>query len=204
MQLTFSTTYLWYAIYLSLFCSFMKNVLSNQESLFSSNKTNQIVRKYNQLFSTFWHLLRNRFWLEKNEVIVNVQRWLANDDNQIFWDYFWVTHSIMWELSHVSWGIDMESAHRCVRFVFSSGKTITISTNSLPDNVPAWITSLDSFYSWLEDFERKIFDEILLWINEIESEYFQTKSYRSTIQWIRTLSKNEISKILNVEEYPSN
>lgn len=178
----------------------MENFPNCESTSYSTHKINQIIWKYNQLFSTLWYLLRDRFWLKNNDEIVNIQRWLANDNNQIFWNYFWATHSIMWELPHVAWWIDLESAHRCIRFMFSSGKSITISTNSYSDETPEWVVSLDKFYLWLEDFEREIFDEILLWINRIESEYFHSKSYRSTIQWIRALSKDEICKALNVVE----
>ena len=187
------------------YCLISMEVFPNYESTsYSTYKVNQIILKYNELFSTFWYLLRNRFWLENDDVIVNIQRWLANDENQIFWNYFWATHSIMWELPSVSWWINLESAHRCIRFIFSSGKSITISTNSLPSKAPKWIASLDSFYLWLEDFEREIFDNILLWINRIESEYFRSKSYRSAIQWIRTLSKDEIFEALNIVQNPLN
>ncbi len=171
---------------------------------YSTRKINQIIWKYNELFNTFWYLLRDRFWLKKNDVIVNIQRWLANDDNQVFWNYFWATHSIMWELQHISWWIDLESARRCIKFIFSSGKSITVSTNSLTNKTLDWVASLDTFYLWLEDFEREIFDEILLWINKIESEYFHSKSYKLAIQKIRTLSKDEIFTALNVIEYPIN
>jgi hypothetical protein len=182
----------------------MENFPDHENTSYSVRKINQIIWSYNQLFRIFWYLLRDRFWLKNNDVIINIQRGLANDNNQIFWNYFWATHSTMWELSHVSWWIDLESAHRCIRFIFSSGKSITISTNSLPNKPPKWIVSLDNFYLWLEDFEREIFDEILLWINKIESEYFHSMFYQSTIQWIKVLSKDKILAALNVVEYPSN
>lgn len=178
----------------------MEDFPSYENKSYYTCKINQIIWRYNQLFCIFWYLLRDRFWLKNNDIIVDIQRWFTNNNNQIFWNYFWATHNILWELSQFSWWVNQKFTHRCVRFIFWSGKSITISTNSYSDKMPEWVVSLDKFYLWLENFEREIFDRILSQINRIESEYFHSKSYQSTIQWIRTLSRDKIFKELNITE----
>ena len=79
-----------------------------------------------------------------------------------------------------------------------------MSTNSYSDKIPEWIISLDNYYLWLESFEREIFDGILSQVNSIESKYFHSESYQSSLGRIKTKSKDEIFGTLNVTKESRN
>ena len=182
----------------------MENLLHYTDNFFINYGFAKLVSEYDHLFdifkNNFWYELKNKFWLDKHDRIVGIQRGLIDGDKQIFWDYLWVTHNMAWIIPNLLWWIKYESACTCVKFILWSGNSIIITTDPLSDKIPEWVICLDSYYLRLSEYWRKEFDKIFLWINKIESEYFRSNYFQIKLEWIKKMSKNEILKALNVVE----
>lgn len=174
------------------------DIKSSSERLYTPDEYKTLVWKYNKIFNFFKHRfypeLESKFWVKKYDVICDVKRWIINEKNTIFWDYLWVTH---WSLDWID-SIYSKTNCRCVKFIFSSWKTLTLSTNTRPDETPSWIICLDEYYMKFNEQERKAFDELLMDINKLEYNHFQEKSYKEALRKLKENSR--LLDVLNVSQ----
>lgn len=151
------------------------------EYLYTPDEYKILVWKYNQIFNVFRRRfsseLESEFWVNRYDVIFDVRRWIVNEKNTIFWDYLWATH---WSLEWID-SIHSETNCRCVKFIFSSWKTLILSTNTRPNQTPLWIICLDEYYMKFNEQERVVFDKLLMDINQLEYDHFQWKSYKEAL-----------------------
>ena len=168
---------------------------SSTEYLYTPDEYKTLVWKYNQMFNIFRCRflpdLESRFWIDKYDVIFDVRRWIINGSNTIFWDYLWATH---WFLEWID-SIYSDNNCRCIKFIFSSWKTLILSTNTLPSQTPAWVICLDEYYMKFNEYERNMFDKILMDINKLEYEHFQWKSYKEAL--LKLKQRTNLLDILN-------
>jgi len=168
----------------------------NIEALYTPNQYHKLLKKYNQLFNIFRHRffyeLKSKFWIANGDMITDVRRWIVTSESRIFWDYLWATHSTGECLNIASY---IEQKCRCVKFKFWSWKTLILSTNTSPNNTPEWIICLDEFYFKFSEYERKIFDEILMDINKFEFEHFHWIDYQMAL--FRAKTSSDLLTVLN-------
>lgn len=159
------------------------------EYLYTQDEYKVLVRKYNKIFNIFRHRfypeLESKYWMDRYDVIFGVRRWIINEKNTIFWDYLWATH---WSLEWMD-SIHSENNCRCVKFIFSSWKTLILSTNTGPNQTPSWIVCLDEYYMKFNTQERIVFDGLLMDINKLEYNHFQWKSYKEALLRLKESSK---------------
>ena len=179
----------------------MENLLP--DNLYSDQEFSQLIHKYNYLYNVFRSKfsddLINKFGLDKQDKIIDVQRWLVCGSNQIFWDYLWATHSVVWnKISSIKDLKNKWTVCRCIKFIFWDKKSLIISTNSSPSQTPEWILCLDEYYLKLSGFERKYFDNILLWINKFEYEHFNSQSYIEILNQLKEATEDELFQVLKI------
>ena len=180
----------------------MEESFWTSEKIFSSCELVKITQKFNQIFSIFkknFSYDLKALWVNGNDTIVNIQRWLISDSNQIYWDYLWTTHSTMLDLPIIPKWIDSKNSYHCIKLILSSWRSIVFSINPVPDSLSKNILCLDKYFLWLNEYERKEFDRLYLGINKIESDYFHSIWYTESLNWIKKMSKDELLKTLNME-----
>lgn len=154
----------------------------NNEALYTPNQYYRLLVKYNKLFNLLRrkisYELESKYWIENGDTIMDIERWVVTDSCRIFWDYLWATHS---SVEWLNGALYSEQKCRCIKLIFWSWKTLTISTNTYPSNTPAWISCLDELYFRLNEYERKTFDTILMEINKFECEHFNSISYQRAL-----------------------
>ena len=179
----------------------METIENLENNLYSKGDFSVIIRKYDQLFLVLNHSwcinFSKNFWIKPGDRIVNIQRWVIMNGKTIFWDYLSATH---WMVENhedfmQKWN---EPYLRCIKFSFWSGKSIIVTTNSNLDETPQWMLNLNKLYFDLDDDNRKLFDQLLLWITTFESGHFL--SHKNISGQIKKISKEELMKILNMTE----
>lgn len=154
----------------------------NIEALYTPNQYYKLLAKFNQLFNLFRCKFSDEFelkyWITNGDVIMNIERWIVTDDCKIFWDYLWAAHEKVEKLKGALKG---EQKCRCIKFIFSSWKTLTISTNTSPSHTPEWITCLDALFFKLNEYERKTFDSLYMDINKFEYEHFHSITHQKAL-----------------------
>lgn len=175
------------------------------ELLFSSKDYEYLLWAYNKLFSIFkntlWTYLKQEFWINNDEEVIGIERWLWNGECQIFWDYLWASHGA---IENMSWSkgrlIDKNFAYRCVKLKFKNDKSIILSTNDNPSKLPYGVVSLDKCYMNLNSNNRQIFDKIYFSLNRFESQHFTSSEFQHKFGKIKLSSKDQLCQILNLNE----
>ena len=162
----------------------------------------KLINRYNYLFKifkeSFWSILKNKFDIKNDDIIMDIERGIVSGDKKMFWDYLWATHGIIQTLPAIPEWVDLKNAYHCVKFKFSSWKSIIIATNVLSTKAPSDILCLDDYYSSFDDSLRREFDRIFFEINKIEAEHFHSQLYKGKLGFIKHMAKDELCKILKL------
>lgn len=174
------------------------------ERLYTPKEHASIIRKFNVIYnilkSRFSYIFNSKFWLKNDTYIVNVQRWIICWEEKIFRDYLWATHNTV---ENTLWIIEQKwknTTYRCIKLIFWGWETLTLCTNSLPEETPEGSVCLDEYYLKLNYSERNMYDNILRWIWKLEYEHFHSNWYWKEIDRIKTLSKENIFTALNMSK----
>ena len=175
------------------------------EKLYTTQEFADILKKFNILYiilkNKFSYIFNQKFWLDDNEHIKNVQRWIIQWEESIFWDYLWATHNTMQNILWISKQKNEHTVYRCIRLVFWWWKNLILCTNSTPQKSPNGTICLDEYYMKLNNFERNTFDDLLRYIGKIEYEHFHSDYYWSEINKLKNISKDNLFEILNIKKY---
>jgi hypothetical protein len=141
----------------------------------------KVINKFEILFSALY--LRTELWVADNDRIVEIERWLADSNNQVFWDYLSYTHEtgefLFWDK------FDKSEMCRCIKITFSSWKTFIFSKGTKPGHSIKWIRNLDSYILELSPHIQKRISEIYIWLGELESKHFNSASYKKALEKIK-------------------
>ena len=180
----------------------METPKNSYNKLYTPSELSRIIGKYEALFNLFngdsSFNLRNTLWIKLNDRIVNIKRWLADSNKQIFWDYLSSTHRVMEERL---WDqFDPSERCRCIQLFFKSGKVVTFSKDANPTKQLKWIISLEKYFHYLNSSARSVFDRIFMELGKLEFDHFKSKEYNTALLNILSSSPDELTMALNLQE----
>lgn len=145
------------------------------EHLYSKPQLDKVLEYYNEILKYLkvtWH-----FWVE--DKIVDIKRWFVFDDSKMsFWDYLDFTHAPVEKSLGKEWWLS------CVKFILNNGKEVNVvEHNEGSKEIPEGFYSIDEFLHELEkaslnDYASAVLN-ILGQLNVFESEYFNSKGYKT-------------------------
>ena len=182
--------------YLFIYWDSIMHEQHNIEALYTPNQYYKLLAKFNQLFNLFRRRFsdefESKFWITNGDMVTDVERWIVTDDCTIFWDYLWAPHE---KVENLEGSHNSGQKCRCIKLIFSSWKTLNISTNTSPSNTPEWITCLDALFFKLNEYERKTFDSLYMDINKFEYEHFHSITHQKAL--LKAEASSDLLTVLN-------
>ncbi len=142
--------------------------MGNSLEIYVSPKLHeQVLVKYNQLFSLFQPLLG------KSKKIVEIKRGLIlKGKENIFWDYLSSTHSKAEENNGALEGI------RCIQLTFADGEEFIFSHHSSQEARLEGLLCLDDLFLQLNKDSKKKATSLLSELTALEYQHFNPDSFK--------------------------
>jgi len=171
-----------------------------ENKLYTSSDLDKVIRKFEELFMILnlklWYMIKPDLWIDWNDKIIDVKRWLADWNKKVFWDYLSTTHRLMEERIWNSFNQD--EMCRCIRLIFDSGKTVTFSKDTTWKQ-PKWIINLDEYFLSLDSRTQEHFGKAIFQLSQIEKDHFSSEEYKNAINNILHSTDGELALALNLK-----
>ena len=172
-----------------------------ENKLYTTKDLVNIIKKYEELFMILnlklWYMIKTDLWISWDDKIIDIKRWLADEDKKVFWDYLSTTHRLMEE--KIGNSFNQGEMCRCIKLVFASGKTITFSKDSAPNKQPKGIISLDDYFMRLDSRTQEHFGKVALQLSQIEQDHFKSEEYKEALSKILGSADGELFLALDLQ-----